>query len=171
MARRSGRLQESGQATVEYAITFAGLLMPLTFMIIFTAQLLWVWHSIVDYTRDGARYATTHCWTGSGGNVISYMRSHVPMMVDVDQFRNGQADISVKYFSRDPDTGSLADFNCDGECSTACVPDAVTVTINSYQFTRFMSFLGLPPVALPDFRTSLPMEGAGCDPEQNACLP
>ena len=58
------------------------------------------------------------------------------------------------------------DFSCDGNCSTDCVPDTVTVRIRNYQFPRFMSFLGLPPVPLPDFRTSLPMEGAGCDPEQ-----
>ena len=103
--RQSCRARQSGQATVEYAITFAGIMMPLMFMIIFTAQLLWVWHSIVDYTRDGARYATTHCWQASGDNVMAYMRTHTPMMVDNDQFQNGQADISVQYFSRDPDTG------------------------------------------------------------------
>jgi hypothetical protein len=56
------RRNQRGQATVEYAITFAALIMPLTGMIIFTAQLLWIWHSVVDFTRDGARYATTHCW-------------------------------------------------------------------------------------------------------------
>ena len=166
------RKSESGQALVEYAITFSGILLPMTFMIIFTAQLLWVWHSIVDFTRDGARYATTHCWQASGDNVIAYMRTHVPGMIDRDQFQNGQADITVRYFSRDPDTGGLVDFTCDGgECSSDCIPDAVTVSVANYQFTRFMSVLGLPPVALPDFRTSMPIEGAGCDPEQNTCLP
>jgi hypothetical protein len=166
------RKSESGQATVEYAITFAGIMMPMTFMIIFTAQLLWTWHSIVDYTRVGAHYATTHCWQASGDNVVAFMRANVPAIVDQDQFRNGSADINVHYFSRDPDTGSLIDFICDGgDCSSACIPDAVTVSVSNYQFTRFMSFLGLPPVALPDFRTSMPIEGAGCDPEQNTCLP
>ena len=63
------RQRESGQATIEYAITFAGIILPLTFMIIFTAQLLWVWHSVVDFTRDGARYATTHCWQAGKDNV------------------------------------------------------------------------------------------------------
>jgi len=166
------RPSESGQATVEYALTFAGIMMPMTFMIIFTAQLLWVWHSIVDYTRAGAHYATTHCWQASADNVTAYMRANVPAMVDQDQFRNGSAELTVRYFSRDPDTGALVDFTCDGgDCSTSCVPDAVTVSVSNYQFTRFMSFLGLPPVALPDFRTSMPMEGAGCDPEQMVCLP
>lgn len=169
---RAPQSLESGQATVEYALAFTGVILPMMFMIIFTAQLLWVWHSIVDFTRDGARYATTHCWQGSGENVITYMRTHVPLMVDIDQFQNGQADIVVQYFSRDPASGSLTDFSCDGgECSADCIPDAVTVTIRNYQFTRFMSFLGLPPVALPDFHTSLAIEGAGCDPEQGTCLP
>ena len=31
-------------------------------MVIFVAEMLWVWHSVVDFTRDGARYAATHCW-------------------------------------------------------------------------------------------------------------
>jgi len=156
---------------VEFAITFALIIMPVTFAIIFTAEMLWVWHSMVDYTRDGARYATTHCWEGSGENVITYMRSHVPVNIDQDQFRNGQADIVVSYFARDAASGTLTDFSCDGDCSTTCIPDAVTVSIRNYSFTRFMSYLALPPVALPDFRTSLPMEGAGCDPDQAVCTP
>jgi hypothetical protein len=161
-----------GQATVEYALTFSALIMPMTAMIIFTAQLLWVWHSIVDYTRDGARYAVTHCWQGSGGNVVSYMRTHVPAMIDFDQFQQGGADIQVQYYTRNVETGALDEFSCSGgECSTECIPDTVTVRIQGYEFRRFLSFLGLPPVPLPDFHTSLPMESAGCDPEQGSCLP
>ncbi|MEP6535071.1 MAG: hypothetical protein ABJF23_07140 [Bryobacteraceae bacterium] len=166
------RQSQSGQALLEYAITFAGILAPMTFMIIFTAQLLWVWHSMVDFTRDGARYAATHCWQGSGENVIAYMRANVPPMIDMDQVRSGQVEITVRYFSRDPDTGGLVDFTCDGgECSVDCIPAAVTVSIANYQFTRFMNTLGLPPVNLPDFRTSMSIEGAGCDPEQSICVP
>jgi hypothetical protein len=169
MRRRSG---QGGQATVEYAITFAAIMAPLMFAIIFTAELLWVWHSVVDFTRDGASYAATHCWQGNGGNVQAYMQSHVPLMVDIDQFRNGQATIVVNYFSVDPTSGQLTDFACSGgECSTDCIPDAVTVTISNYQFSHFMSYMKLPPVQLPDFRTSLAIQSAGCDPEQGTCLP
>jgi len=161
-----------GQATVEFALTFLVVILPLSFAIIFTAQLLWVWHSVVDFTRDGARYATTHCWQGSGDNVISYMRTHVPLMIDQDQFQQGQANIVVQYFSRDPASGTLTDFSCNGgECSADCIPDTVTVSISNYQFLHFMSYLKLPPVGLPDFHTSLPIEGAGCDPDQSLCLP
>jgi hypothetical protein len=161
-----------GQATVEYAITFAAIIMPLTAAMIFTAQLLWIWHSVVDFTRDGARYATTHCWQASGDNVISYMRTHVPAMIDGDQFQQGGAELAIEYFSRSAETGALESFACEGgECNAACVPDAVTVRVRNYEFRRFVSYLGLPPIPLPDFHTSLPMESAGCNPEQSECLP
>ena len=45
-----------GQATIEFAFTYAAITLPLTFAVIFTSQLLWVWHSIVEFTRDGARF-------------------------------------------------------------------------------------------------------------------
>jgi TadE-like protein len=162
---------ESGQTTVEYAVLFTAVIVPLTFGLIFIAELLWVWHSVVDFTRDGAQYAATHCWQSNGENVVSYMQTHTPRMIDMDQFQQGPAQIAVQYFSRDPDSGSLTDFVCDGECSVDCIPDAVTVSVNSYEFRRFMNVLGLPAVTIPDFRTSLPMESAGCDPEQGTCLP
>src|SRR5690348_7315842 len=98
----------SGQATVEYAILYAGVILPLTFAIVFAAEMLWVWHSAVDFTREGARYAATHCWTASADNVTAYMRTHVPRMIDMDQFQLGQAQIAVRYLARDPATGSLA---------------------------------------------------------------
>jgi len=162
----------SAQTLVEWALIYTGVLMPLMFAVIFTAELLWIWHSVVDFTRDGARYAATHCWQESGSNVLDYMRSHVPRMLDMDQIQTGQVDILVQYFSRNPETGALEDFTCElGECSTFCVPDIVTVQVSNYTFRRFLSFLGLPGVPIPDFRTSVPIESAGCDPEQAVCLP
>ena len=165
------RRNNSGQATVEYALIYAGAILPLSFMVIFVAEMLWVWHSVADFTRDGARYAATHCWQGDASNVQAYMTSHVPRMIDMDQFQNGSAGITVQYFSRDPDTGNLTDFSCDGgECSSECIPDAVTVSVTSYQFTRFSGFFRLPAVSLPDFHASTAMGGAGCD-ETGTCLP
>ena len=167
--RRLGN--RSGQAAVEFALIYGAVILPLTFMIVFVAQMLWVWHSVVDFTREGARYAATHCWTGDGANVVTYMESHVPRMIDMDQFQTGSAGIQVQYFQTDPTTGSLTDFTCDaGECSAACVPSTVSVSVTSYQFMRFSSFFKLPPVAIPDFKTSVPIESAGCD-ESGNCLP
>ena len=79
----------SGQEVVEYAILSAGVIIPMTFAIIFVAEMFWVWHSVVDFTRDGARYAATHCWQADGGNVTNYMTTHVPRMIDMDQFQAG----------------------------------------------------------------------------------
>lgn len=165
------RRKRSGQATVEFALLYAGVILPLTFAVVFASEMFWVWHSVVDFTRDGARYAASHCWQSGADNVLGYMRTHVPRMIDMDQFQSGSAEIVVEYFSLDPDSGTLVDFTCDTDCSANCVPDAVSVRINNYQFQRFVNFLKLPPVTMPDFRTSMPMESAGCDPEQGTCLP
>jgi hypothetical protein len=156
----------------EYALVYGTVVAPVIFGIIFLAQLLWIWHSVVDFTRDGARYAATHCWMGSGDNVVGYMRTHVPLMIDRDQFQTGGAEITVSYYSRDPASGELVDFTCENsECTPGCVPDAVTVSVGGYEFRRFVTYLGLPAVPLPDFHTSMPMESAGCDPEQGICVP
>jgi hypothetical protein len=163
--------RRSGQALVEFALAWGSIILPLTFAIIFTSELLWIWHSVADFTRDGARYAATHCWNGDGSNVIDYMKANIPLMPDQNQFLNGPAQLSVSYFSRDPDTGDLLPFSCAGDCGTACIPDVVTVAVTNYQFTSFVTTLGIPPIPIPDFHTSVPMESAGCDPEQGVCLP
>ena len=169
-ARR--RRGQSGQAAIENALVYIALLLPLTAMMIFSAQMLWVWHSVVDFTRDGARYAVTHCYQPGGANVVSYMRQNVPPMVDRIQFEQGEVDIEVLYYSRDPETGDIVEFACEGsECSRECVPEAVTVRVANYEYRHFFSYLGLPPVAIPSFQTSLPMESAGCGPDSEDCLP
>jgi hypothetical protein len=164
----------SGQAIGEFAVLYAGVVLPLTFMIVFVSEMLWVWHSVADFTRDGARYAATHCWMSDGSNVVGaggYMPTHVPLMIDMDQFQNGTAGIQVQYWQTDLTSGALTPFSCGaGDCSAACVPDAVSVSITNYQFTRFSGFFKLPPVTIPTFTTSVPMESAGCD-ESGNCLP
>lgn len=167
-------MRRRGQSTVEFVLIYGGVLLPLTFMIVFTAQLLWVWHGVVEFTRDGAQYAATHCWQSGAENVLNYMRTHLPRMLDMDQFQSGPAEIVVEYFHRDPETGALIEFSCEGgDCSTACVPDLVTVRVRNYEFRRFTGFMGLPPVPLPDFRMTLPVESAGCAVvgEEVVCTP
>ena len=168
VARSSKR---AGQALVEYILVYATVLLPLTFMITFTAQMLWVWNSAVEWTRNGARYAATHCAQGGGTNVQQFMRNNVPVTVDRDQFAGGPAEIQIQYYSRDPDTGELVEFQCDTECSTSCVPEAVTVRVQNYQFRGIQAYLGLAPIDMPDFATSLPVESAGCDPQTGECTP
>lgn len=157
-----------GQQLAEFAMSYVFLFLPLTMMLVFTAQLLWVWHSVVDYTNTGARYAATHCYQGAGENVQAYMRQNVPPMVDRDLFANGQTEIEVSYFQRDA-TGELTQFTCAGnECSPDCVPEFVRVRILNYQFRGLQSYLGLPAINLPNFQTSLAVQSAGCSAADGA---
>ncbi len=167
-------MRRRGQSTVEFALIYGGVLLPLTFLILLSAELLWIWHSVVEFTRQGAQYAATHCWQAGAENVLNYMRSHVPPMIDREQFQSGPAEMVVEYFARDPGTGTLAEFNCEaGDCSTACVPDLVTVRIRNYEFRRLTGLLGLPPIPLPNFHMTLPMESAGCvaGEQEVTCMP
>ncbi len=157
---------------MEFSLLFAGVILPLTFMTIFVAEMLWIWHSVEDFTRDGARYAATHCWMADNSNVLNYMQSNAPAMIDQQQFQaGGTANIQVLYYAQDPIAGTLSPFaGCGSECSTACLPDAVTVSINNYQFTRFSGYFKLPPVTIPPFTAQVPMESAGCD-VTGTCVP
>src|SRR5580698_2703339 len=90
---------QGGQALVEFALAWGTVILPLTLMIIFTSELLWIWHSVADFTRDGARYAATHCWEGDASNVTDYMKANLPPMPQQAQFLTGPAQIGVAYFS------------------------------------------------------------------------
>ncbi len=168
---RRGSGSGRGQALLEYVILLVGVVTPMTFGLIAIAQMMWIWHSVVDYTRLGARYAATHCWQAGGENVLQWMRANVPPMPDQASFRDGPAELVVEYYKKNADTGILETFQCDGDCSTLCVPDTVTVRVRNYEFRFFMGYLGLPSVQIPDFSTSMPIEGAGCDPELGTCNP
>jgi hypothetical protein len=153
---------DSGQTFAEWGVLYITVIVPLTFGILFLAEMLWVWHSIVDFTRDGARYAATHCWQTNGSNVVTYMQTNVPLMIDMDQFQQGQALINVTYYAADPTSGELTQFACGGgDCTVDCLPDAVTVSISQYQFTRFQNFLGLPPVVIPYFSRRCRLRATG----------
>lgn len=167
---RCRRRNISGQAAIEFALLYAGVILPLTFMTIFVSEMLWIWHSMNSFTRDVARYAATHCWMADNSNVTSYVTANVPPMIDQNQFVTGSAGLSISYFSVDPSTGVLSAYQgCTaGECSAACIPDAVSVSVTNYQFLRFASYFKLPPVTIPPFTTNLPMESAGCD-ETGTC--
>jgi hypothetical protein len=165
-------LKRRGQALVEYALVWAGVFFPITVMIVFGAQLLWTWHAVVEFTKQGARYAASHCYQNSGNNTLAWMRSNVPFNADMGQFQAGGVDIEVTFFARDPETGTLGEFTCEGaECSRECVPDAVRVAVANYEFRGVQSYFGLPAVTIPDFSTTIPIESAGCSPDQEDCTP
>jgi len=157
-----------GQATVEFALLYGTVMVPLLFGFIYLAQLLWVWHSIVEFTRDGARYAATHCWEADGNNVIQYMQANVPANVDQAEFQvGGSAAINVQYTELDPGgSGELIPFACGA--GSVCEPDAVTVSVAGYQFQHYV--LLLKSIAIPPFPTSQAMGSAGYDQTGN-CTP
>src|SRR5713226_9188559 len=94
-----------GQAAIEFALLYAAVVLPLTFMIVFVSQMLWTWHSVVDFTRTVAQFAATHCWEpdNSGSNVLAWATTHVPPMIDRGQFQSNAAGITVAYFSQAAD--------------------------------------------------------------------
>jgi len=148
-------------------LLYAGAILPLTFMTIFVAQILWIWHGVADFTRDGARYAATHCFDADGAGVTGYMRGHVPAIVDQAQFQSGDVEIHVDYLTVNAD-GSTLPFT---QSCAGCIPDAVSVSVTNYRFLRFSSFLGLPPVTMPPFTTNVPMESAGYQDGSGSCVP
>jgi hypothetical protein len=156
-----------GQTSIEFALIYGAVILPLTFMTIFVAEMLWVWHSVAEFTREGASYAATHCAT-DGANVVAYMQSHVPPMIDRDRFQSGEVGIQVQYFSRNAD-GNVSPYDPAG-CA-GCVPDNVSVSITGYQFLRFAGFLGVAPATLPPFTTNVPMESAGYNDASGSCTP
>jgi hypothetical protein len=166
------RGRRGGQATIEFALLYGGVIIPLTFGMIYVSEMYWIWHSMVEFTRDGARYAATHCFQSDAQNVVTYMQTHVPVNIDQVQFQTGgTAEIDVVYQQLDPSgTGQLGPMQCDGTCSTDCVPDAVTVSISNYQITWFVTYLNLPPVVLPPFPTSVSMQSNGCNGDNGSVV-
>jgi hypothetical protein len=162
---------ERGQSTVETAMVFLGLVLPLTFAIIFSAQLLWVWHGVAEWTRDGARYAATHCWQSGAGNVRSYMQTNVPPIPDRQLFQSGGAELRIRYYRRNAESNELEDFSCNSDCSPDCIPDSVRINVSNYEYRTFLTYWGLPPLQLPNLETSVPMESAGCSPDSSTCTP
>jgi len=157
----SRRRTQRGQAVMEFAVLYAGVILPLTFMTFFVAEALWIWHGMVEFTRDGARFAATHCYQADGGNVLSYMQTHVPPVVDQAQFSvGGSASVNVVFLDS---TG--VPFN-NPDCAD-CVPDTVSVSVTNYTFGRLAGFLKLPGIAMPPFTTNVPMESAGLDSQGN----
>jgi hypothetical protein len=160
-----------GQAVTEFALLYAAAILPLTFMIVFVSEMLWTWHSVVDFTRAGAQFAAAHCWEadGSASNVLNWMETHVPPMIDRQQFQTNAAGITVEYFSQGSD-GTLAPFTSCADGGAICEPDVVSVSITTYYFTRFNSFFKLANVLMPPFTTTVPMQSGGYQDASGACV-
>jgi hypothetical protein len=168
MWRRSSR----GQANVETALALIVGIVPLTFGLLAFTELVWTYHALTTLTRQGARYAATHCWQdGTGSNVVDWMRANAPPFPDRPLLTSGGIQIQVDYWTHDMQSHETAPFSCGGGCSSECAPDSVTVSITGYAFNHFFPVLGLPPLQVPSFSTTVEMESVGGDPETGGSRP
>jgi hypothetical protein len=171
VASRPAVSRRKGQAAIEFALLYGAVVLPLTFMLVFVSEMLWTWHTAVDFTAQIAQFAATHCWQpdNSGSNVTQWATTHVPPMIDRDQFASNAAGITVTYFTQNAD-GTQTPFDAAACNGGVCVPDLVSVSITSYSFNRFSGFLGLPNVTMPPFTTVLPMESGGYQDATGVCV-
>jgi len=148
------------------------ILFPVTFGLLMVAQAIWTWSGVIHLTRVGAVYASTHCWQdSSGSNVVNYMQTHLPPLVDANQIVNGPATINVQYWTQDRVNHQTVPFECAASCTPDCVPDAVTVTVTGYQFNSLNRFLGLQPISMPAYSTSIHVESVGGNPDTGESTP
>lgn len=155
-----------GQASVEMALTLVAGILPLTLGLIAFAEIAWTYHALATLTRQGARYAATHCWQDdAGSNVVTWVQANAPAFPDRAQLVSGGIQIQVNYWTHDPITNQSIPFSCGGGCSSQCVPDSVTVGIGGYQFNHFLTQLGLQPLQVPPFSTTVEVQSAGGDAE------
>ena len=162
-----------GQASVEMALVLLFGILPLTLGLIAFAEAAWTYHGLATITRLGARYAATHCFQDSAGqNIVSWLtdlnNASLPVFPDRQQLASGGIQITVQYWTHDPDQGNIP-VVCAASCNAECVPDSVTVSIGTdnpgaYQFNRFLTSLGVPAIQLPAFSTTVPIE-SGVDPD------
>src|SRR5262245_15723414 len=111
--RRASR----GQATVEMALVLIFGIVPLTLGLIAFTELAWTYHALAALTRQGARYAATHCWQdGTGSNVVNWMQANAPPFPDRQQLTAGDIQIEVSYWTHDLESHRSVPFSCAATC-------------------------------------------------------
>ncbi len=172
MKRTGPSFHLRGQASLEMALVLAAGIIPLSVGLIVFAEIAWTYHALVTVTRQGARYAVTHCWQDeTGSNVILWMQANAPPFPDRPMLVSGEIPIQVQYWTHDTAGGQSVPFSCAGGCSPECVPDSVTVSIRGYQFNHFLPLLRLQPLSFPPLSTTIEMQSAGGVPESGVSLP
>ena len=157
---------------MEMALALVAGIIPLTLGLLAFTELAWTYHALATLTRQGARYAATHCWLDdSGSNVSTWIQANAPAFPDRLQLATGGVQIQVSYWTHDTTTHESVPFSCAGGCSPDCVPDSVTVSISGYQYNHFLTMLGLQPLQVPPFSTTVEIQSAGGDPETAISAP
>jgi hypothetical protein len=93
------------------------------------------------------------------------MQANSPAFPDRQQLNTGEVQIQVTYWTHDPETHQSVPFTCGGGCGLDCVPNSVTVSVSGYSFNHFLPMIGLQPLQVPPFSTTVEMQSAGGNPE------
>jgi hypothetical protein len=169
---RAKAANNRGQASIETVLALIVGIVPLTFGLIAFSEIAWTYHALTTLTRQGARYAATHCFQDdTGSNVVSWMQANSPAFPDRPLLSSGGIQIQVSYWTHDLETHETVPFSCAGGCSPDCVPDSVTVGITGYEFNHFFPLLGLAPLPVPPFSTTVEIQSAGTNPETAVSVP
>lgn len=144
------RSRQQGMTTVEFAICGFLLLLAI-FGCIEIARAMYVWNTIGEATRRGARIAAV-CPIGSGD--ILETAIFAPDGTDTSPIVNdlGTGNISVTYYTSGGGTTVSYD--------TAAY---VTVTLSNYDFTFVLPFIG-GTITVPPFAATVPVESLGLIP-------
>ena len=147
------RAQQSGLAVVEFAV-IAGAAMTLLLICVEVGRMLFVWNTLGEATRRGARVAAVSA-IGSGTAKDSVM-VFAPFLKDFDD-----ANVNVSYLGEDG-------------ANLGAAPPAGSVAFVNVTITGYVHELLVPPLFLlsldttievPAFSTTLPAESLGIDPE------
>ncbi|ROZ76635.1 TadE/TadG family type IV pilus assembly protein [Ramlibacter sp. WS9] len=148
----SRRRLQKGATSVEFALVF---LIFLTFVLAVTdfSRMLYTWNAAGEATRAGARYAAVCDDTFNQAAVLARMQNVLPQITTINVLWEDELG------------------------NTSCTPATcagVTVTIVGLQYRWISPIAGLAalaPMAMPTFKTYLPREIMGQDPNSSTICP
>jgi Flp pilus assembly protein TadG len=146
------RSTQKGSTAVEFALV---LHMFLTFLLAVTdfSRMLYTWNAAAEATRAGARYAAVCDDTFNQAAVLARMQTLLPQI----------SNINIRW---EDDLGNTS-------CTSATCT-GVTVSIVGLQYRWISPIAGLAalaPMTMPTFRTYLPREIMGQDPNSPTICP
>lgn len=139
------RQRERGASTVEFAIV-GGFALMLLIGCLEIGRLLFVWNTLDEATRRGARVAAVTPFGAPAATDAVLVYS--PFIQGLEA-----ADVTVRYL----DAGYVVTADAD-------LVQYVEVAITDYTHTLFIPLLSRTLTA-PTFRTTLPVESLGLDPD------
>lgn len=148
-------LSQRGLTTVEFAVVGAVAILVLI-GVIEIARMLFVWNTIGEVTRRGARLAVV-CPVGDAAIVAEALMNRS----GGDPVLNGLTAANVDVSYRDAAGAPTAVFD---------LIEYVRVEITGYAHTLLIPFVPLGPVTLPAFSTTLPIESLGLIPEDDTFI-